>query len=269
MAGSASPTSRAWSGPGSAQAPRDGCSSKPARPPHGARGLGLAALLALGLVAGGCAPWLARRDEPPPELGERALRPAPSFAQRRTGSLWRDQSREGFLFADVRARHPGDLLTVLVREEDSGSKEAKTGTDNETEVFGNLEQFFGLPQQLAAKNPDVDVTQLVKAKAARKWDGEGSTTRKGRLLARVTVEVKAVSPTGNLWVEGDKVVTLNNEAEKVAVSGWVRPEDLSARNEVESTRLASARIEYFGVGPVGRQQRAGWGLFLLDWLWPF
>lgn len=225
--------------------------------------------LTLALGAAGCAPWLARRHEPAPELGERALRPAPSFEQRRTGSLWRDQSREGFLFSDVRARHPGDLLTVLVREEDSGSKEAKTGTDNESEVFGNLEQFFGLPQQFAAKNPDVDVNQLVKAKAARKWDGQGSTTRKGRLLARVTVEVKAISPTGNLWVEGDKVVTLNNEAEKVAVSGWVRPEDLSARNEVESTRLASARIEYFGVGPVGRQQRAGWGLFALDWLWPF
>jgi flagellar L-ring protein precursor FlgH len=83
------------------------------------------------------------------------------------------------------------------------------------------------------------------------------------------VEVKAVSPTGNLWVQGDKVVAVNNEDQNVVLSGWVRPQDINARNEVDSTKIASARIEYFGRGPVGRQQHAPWGIAVLDWIWPF
>jgi flagellar L-ring protein precursor FlgH len=53
------------------------------------------------------------------------------------------------------------------------------------------------------------------------------------------------------------------------VQGWVRPEDIDAQNQVLSTRLADARIDYYGIGVVGEKQREGWGLFLLDLVWPF
>jgi flagellar L-ring protein precursor FlgH len=96
-----------------------------------------------------------------------------------------------------------------------------------------------------------------------------SSARKGKLSASMTVEVKAVSPAGNLWVQGDKVVMVNNEDQHIVLSGWVRPEDIDARNQVASTRLAQARIDYYGEGPVGRQQGAGWGMVVLDYLWPF
>ena len=53
------------------------------------------------------------------------------------------------------------------------------------------------------------------------------------------------------------------------VQGWVRPEDIDAQNQVLSTRLADARIDYYGVGVVGMKQRQAWGYWLLDLVWPF
>jgi flagellar L-ring protein precursor FlgH len=38
---------------------------------------------------------------------------------------------------------------------------------------------------------------------------------------------------------------------------------------VLSTRLADARIDYYGVGTLGVKQRPGWGYWLMDLVWPF
>lgn len=229
---------------------------------------GLAATLTVAsLAAPGCSLFQPR--QPVPVLGGQVLVPPPSAAERRSGSLWRDNVSANYPATDVTARMPGDLLTILILEDDSGSKEAETGTSSESSVFGNLEQFFGLPQQWASHNSNIDPKALLEAQAKRQFDGQGSTSRKGRLKASMTVEVKAVSPTGNLWVAGDKIVAVNNEDQHIVLSGWVRPEDINARNEIDSTRLASARIDYYGSGPVARQQRPGWGTALLDWVWPF
>lgn len=217
----------------------------------------------------GCLAGLNRQPAEVPLLGGETLVQPPSPLEKRSGSLWRNNVPANFLFTDVRATNTGDLLTVLVFEDDSGAKEATTETSNEASVLEGIGQFFGLPQQLQAKNPDIDPTQLIAAESEREWEGSGATARSGKLTARMTVEVKAVSPTGNLWVQGDKVVAVNNEDQHIVLSGWVRPEDIDARNEVASTRLAQARIDYYGIGELGRQQRAGWGMILLDYAWPF
>lgn len=232
--------------------------------------LGGALLAAVASVLlSGCLAGLNRQTEKVPYLGGEPIVQPASPLERRSGSLWRNNVSANFLFTDVRATSTGDLLTVLVFEDDSGTKEAATETSNEASVLEGIGQFFGLPQQLQAKNPDIDPTQLIAAESERAWEGSGATARSGTLTARMTVEVKAVSPTGNLWVQGDKVVAVNNEDQHIVLSGWVRPEDIDARNEVASTRLAQARIDYYGVGEVGRQQRAGWGMILLDYAWPF
>ncbi|MCC6764849.1 MAG: flagellar basal body L-ring protein FlgH [Deltaproteobacteria bacterium] len=217
-------------------------------------------------LASGCVQMYLKRDplptEPPPPA-------VPSPLQRTTGSLWRDEVSANYLFADVKARFAGDLLTIVITEDADGSKEAETSTSTESEVFANFEQFFGFPQALQENNPSIDPTQLIKASTARTFDGEGSTNRKGRLKARMTAVVKAVSPNGNLWVQGDKIVSVNKEDQHIVVQGWVRPEDIDSQNQVLSTRLADARVDYYGVGTLGVKQSPGWGYWLLDVVWPF
>jgi len=207
--------------------------------------------------------------EPVPLLGGEPIVPPATHLERRAGSLWRDNVSANFPFSDATAMLPGDLLTIVISEDDSGSNTADTDTSSDAKVFGNLPEFFGLPQYVQRRNPDFNPDALLMAEAKREWEGSGATSRQGKLKARVTVEVKAISPAGNLWVQGDKIIAINNEDQHVVLSGWVRPIDVNARNEVDSQRLASARIDYYGVGPVGRQQKAGWGMFILDWVWPF
>jgi len=199
---------------------------------------------------------------PPPPM-------PPSPRAKATGSLWRDDVAANYLFADTKARFAGDLLTIVITEDASGSKAADTSTTTETDISASLEQFFGLPQQLVKHQPNIDPSQLVKASSERKWDGEGTTNRSGKLTARMSAVVKAVSPTGNLWVQGDKIVSVNQEDQHIVVQGWVRPEDIDSQNQVLSTRLADARIDYYGVGVVGAKQRQPWGFWIFDFVWPF
>ncbi len=203
-----------------------------------------------------------------PRTGPPIMAPPPPHAKA-TGSLWRDDVANNYLFEDVKARFPGDLLTIVITEDASGSKEADTSTSTESEVFASLEEFFGLPQQVAKHQPNINPAQLVKGSTERKWDGEGSTNRKGKLSARMTATVKAVSPTGNLWIQGDKIVAVNQEDQHIVVQGWVRPEDIDSQNQVLSIRLADARIDYYGVGVVGAKQRQPWGQWIFDVVWPF
>lgn len=229
-----------------------------------------AAMATGALLLGGCTLGPAfRQPEPVPLLGGETFTQPPTALEKRTGSLWRANVSQNYLFSDVKAANTGDLLTILVFENDSGAKAADTSTESKATVLEGITQFFGLTTQLADKNPTIDPSQLINADSERTFEGKGATSRSGKLTATMTVEVKAVSPTGNLWVQGDKVVAVNNEDQHVVLSGWVRPDDIDARNEVASTKLAGARIDYYGIGEIGRQQRAGWGTIVLDYVWPF
>jgi flagellar L-ring protein precursor FlgH len=230
---------------------------------------GHAALLAGGLLLCGCLAPFTHQPEPVPVLGGEVLVQPPSPLEAKTGSLWRNNVSANFLFTDVRASMPGDLLTIVVSEDDSGTKAAETDTKNKATILEGITQFFGLTQAWASHNSNVNPDALIQANSDREWTGGGATKRAGTLTANMTVEVKAVSPTGNLWVQGDKIVSVNKEDQHMVLSGWVRPDDIDAHNQVASTRLSDARIDYYGVGPLGRQQGSGWGTTLLDYVWPF
>ncbi len=224
-------------------------------------------LAAVACLTSGCLQMYLKKD---PQAEIRAVPPSPpSPRAKATGSLWRDEVSANYLFTDTRAHFPGDLLTIVIAEDSSGLKEADTSTSTETEVSGSVDEFFGFPQALQENNPAINPASLVKASAARNWDGAGTTSRKGRLTGRMTARVIQVDPTGNLWVEGDKIVSVNKEEQHLTVKGWVRPEDIDAQNQVLSTRLADARLDYYGNGTIGIKQRPGFGYWLLDVFWPF
>ena len=224
-------------------------------------------LVALAVGSAGCGRmYLDRR--PIPAGGAAALPPAP-VAAAHTGSLWRDNVSANYLFADVKAHYLGDLVTVVVSENDSGSKDAETSSKTKTTVSGSLSEFFGFPQQLQKHQPNINPDALIQADADREWDGQGSTTRNGKLSALMTAEVTAVGPNGNLWIEGNKIVSVNHEDQHLVIGGWVRPEDVDAQNQVLSSRIALAKIDFYGIGVVGTKQRPGWGYQILDWVWPF
>jgi flagellar L-ring protein precursor FlgH len=174
------------------------------------------------------------------------------------GSLWATD-RAGSLFEDTRARRVGDLVMVRVEENASGTKEADTSTERSSSLSTAIDTFFTAP--VAGRNIDVGLDS--------KFDGTGSTSRSGQLSALVAAVVTEVLPNGNLVIEGNREIQVNDEMQIIRLSGVVRPVDISTSNIVLSSRIADAQITYTGVGTVDEKQRPGWFTRLVDYLTPF
>jgi flagellar L-ring protein precursor FlgH len=67
--------------------------------------------------------------------------------------------------------------------------------------------------------------------------------------------VIAVLPSGNLVVEAQRKIFMNNQHEDVTVRGVVRPVDISSANTVPSAALSSLQIEMKGKGIISDSTR--------------
>ena len=80
--------------------------------------------------------------------------------------------------------------------------------------------------------------------------------RNGSLSGNIAVRVVKEMPNGDLYLEGTKVILINNEEYHLYVSGLVRPTDIAQDNSIVSTRIADAQIEFTGRGDIADQQNA-------------
>lgn len=184
------------------------------------------------------------------------------------GSLWSDTGG-GRLFVDKTAHQVGDLVTVRISEKPSGSLSADTNTSRESSLNAGIPSLLGYTNALEEKNKRLDVSTMLDASTKSSFAGQGQNNRSGQLDAYVTARVVRVLADGHLYIRGRQEMSVNNETQYVAVSGIIRPEDINARNEIQSTYIAEAKIEYFGKGSIGDAQRAGWLSRLIGAIWPF
>ncbi|MFT3709073.1 MAG: flagellar basal body L-ring protein FlgH [Archangium sp.] len=94
-------------------------------------------------------------------------------------------------------------------------------------------------------------------KLGNEFQGDGRTARTEKLTATVPAVVKKVLPNGNLFIEGHRVVLVNNEEQHFYISGVVRPIDIAQDNSVRSSYVADAEIEFTGRGVLTDAQRPG------------
>src|SRR5262245_4742893 len=162
--------------------------------------------------------------------------------------LERDSYRA--LVADQRAIRPGDNLTVLITESAVASTTAKTTTNKEGAVSLTASAArSGTNPYANTVSGSLDLNEDFK--------GGGRVERTGKLLARITVVVEAIEPNGMLVVQGEQEIVVNDERQRIAIAGRVRPQDIGTDNTVLSTRLAQARIEMIGHGLLAEKQKPG------------
>lgn len=148
------------------------------------------------------------------------------------------------LFADRKARRTGDVLTVLITEQAAATATARTRADKEESVFGNINQPDERPWHI-----DLGF--------GNDFDGGGQIQRTGRLVAKLAVVVANVDADGNLQIVGEQNINVNNEKQRIALRGTVRPEDVTPDNTVASWRIVDAHIEFKGDGILARKQSPG------------
>lgn len=168
------------------------------------------------------------------------------------------------LYSDAKARRVGDIITVVLRENTTATKSASTTMQKQTDVI--LDPVLGFGAQ--GVNIGNDVVQLDLG-STNDFEGDATANQSNNLVGNISVTVIRVLPNNNLVVRGEKWLTLNNGDEYIRLTGIVRPADVNPANEVVSTKIANARIQYSGTGSFARAQEQGWlaGFFNSKW-WP-
>ena len=162
------------------------------------------------------------------------------------------------LFSDIKAHSVGDVLTVLIVEQNRASNQVETKTEKSTKT--NTSGGPGLGS--------LDFIPMFGAKAdnSNKFDGKGENMRAGNIRARMSVTVVGVKDNGDLIIEGHRIIGINGDEESIYLSGVVRSKDITPDNTIESHLVADAEITYTGKGSATTGSRPGFFTRLINWI---
>jgi flagellar L-ring protein precursor FlgH len=178
-----------------------------------------------------------------------------------TQSLWKGDAAHS-MFSDKRARSVGDILTILVQENTSSTKENATKTSKSTGLDAAINTFLYSPAASGFLTHNGRMPAINMA-SKNTFDGGGQIQNTEKMTARIAVRVVDVLPNASLVVEGRRQTKIGGETTDAVLRGVVRSEDVMANNTVYSYNVADASIQYVSKGPVSDAQRRGW----FSWLW--
>ena len=187
-----------------------------------------------------------------------------------SGSLWKEGiANESGMFADRRARHRGDTLTIIVAENTVITNTIDQQTSKANSVSNPvLDQYLlRLPKNLpgARRAPGTGTAGTgtgVSTDGAlgltTSYKGDSQFNQQQALNSRAAVTVTDVLPNGNLVIEGTRIVSFSGETKYAEMSGIVRHDDVAPDNTVISTNVADAKVRYVDEGSLSDAQKKGW-----------
>ena len=185
----------------------------------------------------------------------------------RGDSLWQENVARP-MFADKRAEAVGDLITVVVQENNSASKDKNTKTAKTSNLDAAIATFLYSPAASSFLTKEGQMP-AVKWKYQNDFAGGGSINNTESIIARIGVRVVDVLPNRNLVVEGTRDTAFSGEQQTIILRGVVNPDNITAGNTVLSQNLADATIKFVSKGALSDSQRKGWFNKIWDKLSPF
>ncbi|HUD55493.1 MAG TPA: flagellar basal body L-ring protein FlgH [Terracidiphilus sp.] len=170
-----------------------------------------------------------------------------SAASHTVGSLW-SLGDTSDLSSDYKARRLNDTVVILVSVQTTA---AQSGDVNSSRAFGTSSAITGLAGDINTKG----LNPLFNANSNTTLKGSGATDSSTAFTTSMTAQVIAVLPSGNLVVEAERKIFMNNQHEDVTIRGVVRPNDIGPSNTVPSTALSNLEIEMKGKGIIADSTR--------------
>lgn len=146
--------------------------------------------------------------------------------------------------ADRKASQIGDILTLLVVENDQASNSVTKSSRKRNKLDVAVDSSFNFSESASGT-------------LGGSYEGEGKNARSDKMVARLSVTVTEVFHNGDLRVSGMQRLKINGETTTINLSGRVRPDDIAADNSLLSWRLADAVIDYDGKGFASRSAKPG------------
>jgi flagellar L-ring protein FlgH len=170
---------------------------------------------------------------------EMAEAPAPA---RTTGSVWVDTGRMAALTRDYKAMAAGDLVTIVVSQ---GLTASNSGNVSSARTLTASSGIDSLPR---VKSPGM--ASLFGLHSSEALAGKAAATSSSQLNTSLAGRVVAVLPSGNLVVEAERSILMNNEKQTIVLRGVVRPGDVGPNNSVASNAISNLELEIKGKGVI-------------------
>lgn len=164
---------------------------------------------------------------------------------------------------------PGDLLTVIVREQKKWEADSDLETKSKFDVKSELDAFVkptegGLgAAEFRRGKPNIEYKYDMKNKS------EGDSSREDKLTTRLTGKIIDVKPNGLLVLEARAKITHDDEISEITLVGTCRKEDVTADNTVLSTQIADKEVVVGNKGALRSAATRGWIAKILDVVKPF
>jgi flagellar L-ring protein precursor FlgH len=163
------------------------------------------------------------------------------------GSLWSAANALGDLSSDYRARNVNDTIIVQVSVQTTA---AQSGTVDSERTFTTNSAITGIVGAVPrGTNP------LLAANSAHTLKGQGSTASNTTFSTDLTGQIIAVLANGNMVIEAERKIAMNNQHEDLIIRGIVRPGDISSANTIPSSALGNLEIEMKGKGIISDSVR--------------
>lgn len=185
----------------------------------------------------------------------------------RGDSLWGEEPKLT-QFADRRAIAVGDIVTILVQENNATTKEARNQTSKQSSIDASINTFLYSPTAsgLLTKGGKMPAMNMGAKSTA---DNGGQVSSSDSIITRFAVRVIDVLPNENLVVEGVRQTSFGGESQTITLRGTLRRVDVTPANTVFSYNLADLSLAYSGKGVLSDARRKGWFQRVWDKVSPF
>lgn len=159
--------------------------------------------------------------------------------------------------SDRRQFAVGDIITVLIDDYTiSTAVKENIATDNRTRGLGANARMPGESQSIGLDTRNTADQQQ-----------RGQARRENRFQNEMSVRIVALGQNGLLQIKGTKIIDVDKAKQDIVFTGWVRAQDVSVTNVIESSRVADAQLGYASPGPLGKPKQ---GLItkVIGAIWP-
>lgn len=179
-------------------------------------------------------------------------------AQEERGSALYSPYTEVALFEDLKGYRRGDIINVLLAERTAAQKSSGTNVSKSNEATIENPTLGGEQRDKLGSFRGYDWNFGFGLSSEQAFTGASGSNQSNTLSGSIAVTVIEELPRGNLLVQGEKWISLNEGHEFIRVRGIIRRSDISQDNTVLSTQIADARIAYGGAGATKDANRMGW-----------
>ena len=179
-------------------------------------------------------------------------------------TLWSDKTTS--MFNAVRSLKVGDIVTVHISVKAAAEQIAGTNTSRQSGIGAQVYNLYDQYSVEDGNNRGQRRLNDLRLRGRNDFRGGGQTSRKSQVKATISAVVTGILDNGNLIINGEQVVSVNNETEVIRIKGVVRPQDIAEDNSVYSHQIAGMDVSVKGQGIVGEKQKPGMVANMFNWI---